>query len=55
MHAILHLDPNLLDQFPLLAKWQATMKERKGLKAYFASGRQREMLNGSPSGQKPVV
>jgi hypothetical protein len=31
------------------------MKERKGIKSYLESGRQKEMLNGSPAGQSALV
>ncbi|KAI0727542.1 glutathione S-transferase [Fomitopsis betulina] len=54
LYALGRLNPNLLSDFPELAAWKQTMGARPGIKAYEASGRRHEMLNGTPSAQNPV-
>lgn len=48
------LRPDILAEFPLLAAWRKTMHARQGIEAYLASGRQKQMRNGSASGQKAI-
>ncbi|ORY87460.1 glutathione S-transferase [Leucosporidium creatinivorum] len=55
IYAISHLHPTLLASYPALEKWFNLMSSRPNLAAYFKSGRRKEILNGSPSGQNPCV
>ncbi len=52
---VLVLAPGILADAPLLAKWFKAMGERKGLKAYLDSGRQKDRINNVPIGLEPVV
>ena len=55
LYALGRLNPNALSEFPELAAWKQLMGSRPGIKAYEASGRRHELLNGSPSAQNPCV
>ena len=55
MTNVLVLAPNLLADAPLLANWFKVMGERKGIKAYLESGRQKARINNVPVGLEPVV
>ncbi|KZT63924.1 hypothetical protein DAEQUDRAFT_74329 [Daedalea quercina L-15889] len=55
LYALSRLHPNLLAEFSYLAAWRAVMSTRQGIRAYETSGRRKEMLNMSPSGQNPVL
>lgn len=55
LYALGRLNPNALSDFPELAAWKQLMGSRPGIKAYEASGRRHELLNGSPSAQNPCV
>ncbi|GAA5857961.1 hypothetical protein JCM8547_006640 [Rhodosporidiobolus lusitaniae] len=55
LHALSYLNTLLLADYPTLESWVKLMKARPGLKAYFEGGQKHVMLNGSESGQTPVV
>ena len=53
--AVSRLSPSLLADYPGLEAWYKLFSERKGIAEYLKSGRQKEMLNGSPSAQNAVI
>jgi hypothetical protein len=52
---VLVIAPKILADAPLLTKWFKTMGERKGIKAYIESGKQKDRINNVPVGLEPVV
>lgn len=55
VYAITRLHPTILSSFPLLDKWYTLMSSRSNIAAYIKSGKRKQQLNGSPSGDNPCV
>jgi len=55
MTNILVIAPNILADSPLLANWFKAMGERKGIKAYIQSGKQKAQINNVTVGLEPVL